>query len=54
MDDKAIIIFGLLGLGLLFFFTRGRSYNNEETWAIDWGEDGLPLSVTIHRDAVQK
>ena len=54
MDNKGIIIVGLLGLGLLFFFTRGRSYTNEETWAIDWGEDGLPLSVTIHRNAVQE
>lgn len=25
MDDKAVIIFGLLGLGLLFMLTRGSS-----------------------------
>ena len=79
MDNKAILIFGLLGLGLLFMLTQKPSgivsypaegsvalpfkpnaqsintqqYTNEETWDIDWSEDGLPKRVTIHRNAVQ-
>ncbi len=78
MDNKAIIIFGLLGLGLLFMLTRKTSgiasypeesialpfkptnrvssahqYTNEESWDIEWSEDGLPKRVTIHRNAVQ-
>jgi len=76
LDEKAILIFGLLGLGLLFMLTRkpsgiasypeesvalpfkptnrvARQYTNEETWDIDWSEDGLPKRVTIHRNAVQ-
>lgn len=79
MDDKAVIIFGLLGLGLLFMLARGSThressysesialpftptnrvsrgahhYTNEETWDIEWSEDGLPKKVTIHRNAVQ-
>lgn len=32
---------------------RPRSYVNEETWDIDWTEDGLPKRVTIHRNATE-
>ncbi len=32
----------------------GKRYINEERWDILWSADGLPTSVTIHRDAVQK
>lgn len=81
MDNKGtILIFGLLGLGLLFMLTRSNNnrysaeagypeesvaiplrpisksahhYTNEETWDIEWSEDGLPKRVTIHRSAVQ-
>jgi hypothetical protein len=76
-NGKAILIWGLLGLGLLFLLTRKSSgyareyddgietipfhplpsagahqYKNEETWNIEWNEDGLPSKVTIHRNAL--
>jgi len=96
--NNAIIIFGLIGLGLLLLFNKSKNnylsdyseeaellpiklnsgvrkaphytnesialsgsktprnahhYTNEETWDIEWNEDGLPKKVTIHRDAVQ-
>jgi len=31
----------------------GRRYRNKEKWSIKWSEDGLPVEVTIERDAVQ-
>lgn len=80
-SEKAVIIFGLLGIGLLFLLTRSSSryseeadyleentatplrlrpiskrahhYTNEETWDIEWSDDGLPTKVVIHRNAVQ-
>ena len=61
------LLIGLGVFGLLFLASRNNSaqapirlqpagtlarrYVNEETWEIDWNEDGLPKKVTIHRDA---
>lgn len=30
------------------------SYQNEESWEIDWSEDGLPTRIVVHREAVRK
>ena len=30
-----------------------QQYLNKEEWDIQWSPDGLPLKVTIHRDARQ-
>jgi hypothetical protein len=31
----------------------GKRYRNSETWNIQWSDDGMPIKVEIHRDAVQ-
>lgn len=28
-------------------------YSNEEKWDIEWNKDGLPISVTVHRQALR-
>lgn len=27
------------------------SYQNEESWEIEWSDDGLPRKITVHRQA---
>lgn len=27
------------------------TYSNEESWEIEWSEDGLPTKITVHRNA---
>ena len=62
--DKKILLFGALfiALGLLLFTKPGgvtstpiglSHYKNEETWDVEWSEDGNRCKVRIHRDAVQ-
>lgn len=92
MENKtaAIVIFGLLGLGLILLLTRkheplaesyysepepvnlgriklrplpdekatlmaqgGHRYLNKEVKEIEWNSEGLPVKITIYRDAVQ-
>lgn len=50
----------LLAAGLIVWLilkskqgTAMATYQNEETWDIQWSPDGLPMKVTIHRKAVQ-
>ena len=30
------------------------TYANEERWQIEWSQDGLPVSVTVHRKAERR
>ena len=49
----------LVGAALLIYFLFRKkaapiaSYLNKEEWEISYNEDGLPVKVTIHRDARQ-
>ncbi|GAI95824.1 unnamed protein product, partial [marine sediment metagenome] len=29
------------------------TYANEESWDIDWNEDGLPTKIVVHRNAAR-
>ena len=66
MDETSKLALGILAIAgiigaIVYFATRQRNvvapessprqYVNEETWDIDWSEDGLPKKVTIHRNA---
>lgn len=31
----------------------GRRYRNTEVWDLEYNEDGLPIKITVHRDAQQ-
>ena len=51
------LIIGLIIVGLLIWYLMKRKaqpagqYLNEEKWDISYNVDGLPTTVTIHRDA---
>lgn len=27
------------------------NYTNKEEWDVEWNEDGMPVKITVHRDA---
>ena len=49
----------LAGAALLIYFLFRKkvapiaNYKNKEEWTVKYNEDGLPVSITIHRDARQ-
>ena len=57
LSTETILV--IAGLALLIWFLMKRksvpiaNYLNKEEWSIKYNEDGLPTSVTIHRDARQ-
>ena len=53
--DYATIAIALAIVGLIVYLLLknkpASTYKNAETWDITWSSEGLPTSVTIHRDA---
>jgi len=58
--SSTTLLLGLAVVGLLvWFLLKGRTgaqvpagnYSNLESWDVQWSDDGLPLKITIHRDA---
>ena len=50
-----IAIIALVGF-VVYLLWKSRSssagnYRNEESWGVEYNEDGLPTKITIHRDA---
>lgn len=49
-----VAIIALVGI-VIFLIMRSRStigiYQNEESYSIEYGEDGLPTKIIVHRDA---
>lgn len=57
------IIIGLVLIGLLIYLVVKRNqsaqqpngqYLNEEKWDVAYNDDGLPTSITIHRNATRR
>ena len=53
---EVILLLILAGV-IIYLLLKARtkqsigSYQNTETWDLEWSKDGLPTKVTIHRDA---
>ena len=53
-QSAALLSSGVTDLGEWRASSRQvKEYNNTETWDIDWGKDGLPVKVTITRNATE-
>ena len=56
---SAGLIIGLIVVGLLIWYLMKKNsqpagqYLNEEKWDVKYSEDGLPTSITIHRNATR-
>lgn len=55
------IVIGIILVGLLIWFLMKKNsaqaagqYLNEEKWDVKYSEDGLPTSITIHRNATRR
>lgn len=53
------LLIGVVLVGLLVWYLMKKkpvaaTYQNLETWDIKYSVDGLPTTITIHRDAKQK
>ncbi len=60
LSNQTTIIIGLIVAGIIVYLLlknrpaqASSQYSNAETWDVLWNEDGLPVKVTIHRDARQ-
>jgi len=57
---SAGLIIGLIVVGLIIWYLLKRKeaqpagqYLNEEKWDVQYNVDGLPTSITIHRNATR-
>jgi len=50
-SNTTIIFIIVVALLLYLLLKKKTQYNNAETWEIKWNEEGLPETVTVHRDA---
>ena len=51
INSTTLVMIIVVALILYFLLKKKTQYNNAETWDIKWNEEGLPETVTVHRNA---